>query len=85
MPASTPRLVEVKALPAHRLWLRYDDGATGEADLSSSVGRGVFRPVLWEAGLAAADPSGLPRFQGGPFGDLSQHTQGSGLEVICGR
>ena len=36
------RPVEVKALPNFRIWLRYDDGATGDVDLSDLVGRGVF-------------------------------------------
>ena len=37
------RPVEVKALPKSRIWLRYDDGATGEVDLSDLVGSGVFK------------------------------------------
>ena len=37
------RPVEVKALPNFRIWLRYDDGTTGEVDLSDLVGRGVFK------------------------------------------
>ncbi len=36
---------EVKALPNYRLWLRYEDGATGEVDLAHLVGKGVFK--LW--------------------------------------
>ena len=36
------RPVEVKALPNFRIWLRYDDGTTGDVDLSDLVGRGVF-------------------------------------------
>jgi hypothetical protein len=38
-----PKPLEVKALPGYRLWLRYDDGAQGEIDLSDIAGRGVFR------------------------------------------
>ena len=38
--------VAVKALPHHRLWLRYADGVEGEVDLSEYVGKGVFE--LWE-------------------------------------
>ncbi len=41
-----PRLVEVKALPHYRLWLRYEDGVEGVVDLSYLVGEGVF--ALWE-------------------------------------
>lgn len=39
--------VEVKALPGHKLWLRYADGVEGDVDLSGLVGKGVFR--LWDA------------------------------------
>jgi hypothetical protein len=38
-----PKPLEVKALPGYRIWLRYDDGAQGEVDLSDIAGRGVFR------------------------------------------
>jgi hypothetical protein len=37
---------EVRALPNFRIWLRYDDGANGEIDLSDLAGRGVFK--AWE-------------------------------------
>lgn len=40
------RPLAVKALPGHRIWLRYSDGTEGEVDLSHLVGRGVFR--LWD-------------------------------------
>lgn len=36
------RLVEARPLPRYRLFLRYDNGAAGEVDLSDLVGRGVF-------------------------------------------
>ncbi len=37
------RPIEVKALPAFRIWLRNDDGTAGEVDLSDLAGRGVFQ------------------------------------------
>lgn len=41
-----PKPIEVRALPDYRIWLRYDDGAQGEVDLSDFAGRGVFR--VWQ-------------------------------------
>jgi len=40
-----PKPTDVRALPNHRLWLRYDDGVEGEVDLSDLAGRGVFEPL----------------------------------------
>ena len=40
------KVIEVKALPDYRLWVRYDDGAEGEVDLSHLAGRGVF--AAWD-------------------------------------
>ena len=34
--------LEASARENYRLWLRYDDGACGEVDLSHLVGQGVF-------------------------------------------
>lgn len=39
------QLIEVTPLSGYRLHLRYADGVTGDVDLSSLVGKGVFR--LW--------------------------------------
>ena len=36
------RPIEVVAREGFRLWLRYDDGACGEVDLSHLAGQGVF-------------------------------------------
>ena len=36
------RPVEVKPRDGFRIWIRYDDGASGTVDLSSLAGRGVF-------------------------------------------
>jgi hypothetical protein len=48
-----PKPIEVKALPGYHIWLRYDDGAQGEVDLSDIAGRGVFRawtdPAVFDA------------------------------------
>ena len=41
------RPIEVKALQDYKIWLRYEDGAAGEVDLSHHVGRGVFK--AWDA------------------------------------
>jgi hypothetical protein len=38
-----PKPVEVRALANFRIWLRYDDGAQGEVDLSNLADRGVFK------------------------------------------
>ena len=36
------RPVAVRALPEHRIWIRFSDGVEGEVDLSGLVGKGVF-------------------------------------------
>ena len=41
-----PRPTQVRSLPEYRIWIEYDDGASGEIDLSHLAGRGVFR--AWE-------------------------------------
>lgn len=38
-----PKPLEVKPLKNFRLWLRYDDGISGEVDLSDLAGLGVFK------------------------------------------
>lgn len=42
----TMRLVEVKALGGHLVWVRFDDGREGEINLSHLAGQGVF--AAWE-------------------------------------
>jgi hypothetical protein len=37
-----PVIVEAKALPGYRVWVRFTDGVSGEADLSHLVGKGLF-------------------------------------------
>ena len=39
------RPVAIEARSDYRLWVRFDDGAEGEIDLSGRVGRGVFK--IW--------------------------------------
>ena len=41
----TIQLLQVKAQPQYRLWLKYSDGVEGIVDLSALVGQGVFS--LW--------------------------------------
>jgi hypothetical protein len=36
-------VVEVRARPNFRVWLRFEDGLEGEADLSELAGHGVFK------------------------------------------
>jgi len=36
------KVIEVKPLPSNRLWLRFDNGASGEVDLADIVGTGAF-------------------------------------------
>lgn len=40
-----PTLKQVKPLEDYKLWLRFADGTTGNVDLSSLAGKGVF--TLW--------------------------------------
>ena len=40
------KLTEIVPRDGYRLFLRYDDGACGEVDLSSYAGRGVFTAWL---------------------------------------
>lgn len=58
-----PRLLEVQARQDHRLWLRYDDGAEGEIDLSDVAGRGIFEPLREETAFA--------RVRVGPSGQIA--------------
>ena len=37
-----PKLKEVQPRSEFKLWVKYDDGSTGEIDLSDLAGRGVF-------------------------------------------
>jgi len=55
--------VEVRALPGYKLWLRYEDGAHGEVDLSGLVGKGVFQ--VWN------DPHAFEAVTIGESGELT--------------
>jgi hypothetical protein len=62
-------VVAVRALDPFRIWVRFEDGLEGEADLSHLAGRGVFK--RWtdnpsEFAQAAVDPdSGTVVWPGG--------------------
>ena len=56
------RPIEVRPLPGFRLYLRYDDGAVGEVDLSDFAGHGVF--ALWD------EPGAFERASIGSGGEI---------------
>lgn len=43
MPA--PKILETRPLDDYKIWLKFDDGTSGEVDLSHLAGKGVFS--LW--------------------------------------
>jgi hypothetical protein len=63
MEQATPKLIEVRPLQEFRLWVRYDDGAQGEVDLSDLAGRGVFS--AWDV------PGKFASVRTGPQGEVS--------------
>ncbi len=44
---SAPKILETRPLDGYKIWLKFDDGVTGEVDLSHLTGKGVF--VFWNA------------------------------------
>lgn len=40
-----PKIIEVKSLENYRLWLRFDDGASGIVDLSAELWGPMFEPL----------------------------------------
>jgi len=40
-----PHVVEAKHLGGHRVWLKFDDGASGELDLSDELYGPIFEPL----------------------------------------
>jgi hypothetical protein len=61
------KLVEIRPKENYRLFVRYDDGASGHVDLSAYAGRGVFaawqEPGVFEQ-VRLAD-AGHPEWPGG--------------------
>ena len=39
---STPKILEARPLDGYKIWLKFDDGISGEVDLSHLAGKGVF-------------------------------------------
>jgi hypothetical protein len=39
------KILETRALDGYKIWLKFENGAAGEADLSHLAGKGVF--TLW--------------------------------------
>ena len=52
--------VEVKPLPGYRIWIKYEDGESGEIDLSHLAGKGVFK--AWD------EPGHFERVHIDPYG-----------------
>ncbi len=44
-PSYIPKVVDVRHVRDHVLWLRFDDGLEGEADLFDSLGGQIFEPI----------------------------------------
>jgi hypothetical protein len=58
-----PSLIKAEPLAGYRVHLTYDDGATGQIDLSHLVGQGVFS--AWQ------EEAFFNRMKIGEFGELS--------------
>jgi hypothetical protein len=41
----TPHVIEAKHLGGHKVWLKFDDGASGKLDLSGELDGPVFEPL----------------------------------------
>ena len=41
----TPKILEARPLDGYKIWLKFNDGTSGEVDLSHLAGKGVF--ALW--------------------------------------
>ena len=40
-----PHVIEAKYIAGHKIWLRFDDGASGEIDLSDELEGPIFEPL----------------------------------------
>lgn len=40
-----PHVIEARYIEGHRVWLRFDDGACGEVDLSGELDGPIFEPL----------------------------------------
>ena len=40
-----PHVIEAKHISGHKVWLKFDDGASGELDLSDDLDGPVFEPL----------------------------------------
>jgi hypothetical protein len=55
--------IEVRALPGYKIFVRYEDGASGVADLSHLAGKGVFSFL--------SDPREFAKVHIGPGGAIA--------------
>jgi hypothetical protein len=44
-----PHVIEAKYLGGHRVWLKFDDGASGEINLADELDGPIFEPLRDEA------------------------------------
>ena len=58
-----PRPIQVKPLPGYRIWIRYEDGVSGEIDLSHLAGKGVFK--AWD------EPGRFQQVRIDPYGAIA--------------
>ena len=55
--------VELKPLPGYRIWIKYEDGESGEIDLSHLAGVGVFK--AWD------EPGRFEKVHIDPYGAIA--------------
>lgn len=59
------RVVEVQHRGGHRVWLRFDDGVSGEVDLAAELWGEVFEPLRAPAVFAAFNVNGTLTWENG--------------------